>query len=224
MTNNSDTDNFSFTPTEAAEKPTLLCVGTVGEIEEAHLSKSENYVVQPINLNALDAGRNIKLYFLYRPEWFTRGFNPATLKADQPGAHFVYGKNIANKDNLSNLRGLAGSNEAFVKLATILTSITSDPTGPSMEDVTEALVEFFEGNVDSEGQPKKIGFELRQQMTKTDEINEETGKNVYVRENRYEVKAFFDVTKKSLDGAVRRASNSDGKVKMTYSVGDPTPF
>lgn len=205
-----------FREAEASEKPTLLCVGTVGEVEDAHISKSEDYVVQPIKIEALDAGRNQTLYLLYRPEWLTRSFNPASMKDEHPGPFFVYGKNIATKDGYSNLRGLAGSQEAFVSLAKQLIGITANDEGPNMEAVTKVLRDFFAANVDAEGNSRKIGYELRQQQTKTDEVDED-GKAIYLRENRYEVKSYFDVTEKGLATAKRRAERSNGKVKFTFA-------
>src|SRR5579871_2513469 len=115
------TENRSFAKLDAAPKPTLFCVGVVGNVGTGHLSSTEKYIVQPIELEALGSGRNQKVYLLYRPEWFTPEFQTAanlrSFEKNYPSSFFVYRKNIVgDKKKLSLLRALCGSDEAFAAL------------------------------------------------------------------------------------------------------------
>jgi hypothetical protein len=225
--NTTDEQVLTFPKAEARPKPTLICVGNVTEVGDGYISgkSGTDYVVIPITIEALDGGKRAKVYFTHRPEWLTAGFKPYLLQREAPGAYFVYSKNISSEDEFSLLRGLAGSEEAFVQLSTILLNLEVDPEigGPNPETTTAALRAFFEGNVGSDGQPVRVGYELRQQRTKVlDEngeavIDPETGKPMYVNENRYNVASFWDVTEKTVSKATNRASRSEGKVIMTFA-------
>lgn len=233
--NEQEVSQLSFEESEADFKPSLLCVGTVGEVGDAKISESEQYVVQPIKIEALDAGKSQTVYFLYRPEWLTAGFKPHSLKKTNKGAHFVYSKNIASKDSLSVLRGLAGTKEGFNDLANQLLRlpVVAGTGGPTMEAVTDTLRDFFAGNEDNEGQARKIGYELRQQATKvegefyTNEKGEQ--KQRYARENRYNLQSFWDVTTENLKRMKAKAEKSpvdedSGKKKTIFTFGSELPF
>jgi|SRR5579871_1495706 len=224
----------TFNPTEASPKPTLHCVGQVGTIEEPRMTEGDKYVNIPINLDALETGRSTKVYFLYRPEWLTKGFRPHTLKLDDRGAYFVYSKNIAAEDSFSLLRGIAGSKEAFNQLANILLNLDVDAAtgGPTMEDVRQALIEFVENNVDDEGQKVLIGYTLQQQQKDTGEVDPETGKKIYSRTSNYNLHKktpFWDVTKEGLERKRKNAENSavfeeTGKKKVQFCYSSQVPF
>jgi hypothetical protein len=220
-----DEQQFTFAETQASEKPDLICAGTVTKVGDAHISSSEKYIVIPIDVEPVDAGRKLRIQFCYRPEWLTIGFKPYELEKTDTSAHFVYKKNIADSENFSVLRGLAGSKAAFAKLANILLHlpVAGDGTnGPAMEDVADALRTFFEGNVDDAGQPVLIGYRLSQESTKTDETEVgEDGKvrNIYLRENRYGLNRnnpFWDVTSSGIKKQISYAEKSNGKTRMTY--------
>lgn len=212
---------YEIDSVESAPKPTKICVGTVGEVEDGYLSpRSGNYIVQPISIDALDAGQNTKLFLLYRPEWFVKGFKSKTLEdiaGYGKGPHWVYGTHVRSDDKMSYLRGLVGSNEAFTVLVNLLVNL---PVGinnvPDIDAITGVFKAFFAGNTDSTGGPVKVGYVLEQQRTKTDEVNDE-GKPVYRLENRYQVKSFFDATTKNLKSWENRAAKSEGRFLMTYS-------
>lgn len=226
-----ETEKKQFDSVESAPKPTLVCVGTVGEIEDGYIASSGKYIVQPVNINALDSGKNQKIFVLYRPEWFVEGFKVKALKeaeGERKGAHFVYAKNIRDDDEMSTLRGLSGSEEAFENLMdAILNTPVNDTTGvPNLEDVTETFRTFFANNKDENGELVKVGYVLQQQRTKTDETTTavkngvEVTVPVYRLENRYTLankNAFFDATVKNLQKWENRAAKSEGKFVMTYS-------
>ena len=214
------TETMTFPKAEARPKPTLICVGNVVEVGDGYISgkSGTDYVVIPIAIDPLDGGRRCKTYFTHRPEWLVASFKPHLLQREAPGAFFVYRKNIADEEEASLLRGLAGSVDAFNKLANILLNLPLDATicGPNPETTTLALRDFFTNNIDSNGLPVKVGYELQQQRTKTDDIDPETGKNIYLNTANYNVARFWDVNEKTVRKATNRANNSDGKVVMTY--------
>ena len=215
---------YELESVESAPKPTLVCVGTVGEVEEGYLSpKSEKYIVQPISIDALEGGRNTKVFLLYRPEWFVKGFKPKTLEdvdGRGKGLHWVYANHIRNDDKMSFLRGLTGSNEAFKILMNDLVSLPLDEETqlPLISDITGIFQEFFSSNIDSTGQPVKIGYVLEQQRAKTGEVDD-NGKDIYRLENRYQVKSFFDPTTKNLKSWENRIAKSEGRFLLCYTGG-----
>lgn len=224
----------TFQTTEAAPKPTLHCVGRVGVIEEPRMTEGDKYVNIPINIEGLETGRSTKAYFLFRPEWLTKGFRPHTLKLNDSGAYFVYGKNIAAEDSFSLLRGIAGSKEAFNTLANTLLNLEVDEAtgGPAIEDVRNALVDFVDNNVDSEGSPVLIGYTLVQQQKDTGETTtDDEGKvrKVYSRTNNYNLKNFWDVTTQNLKKKKANAEGSGvfdetGKKKVQFCYASGLPF
>jgi hypothetical protein len=226
-----DEQQLTFAEPQAAEKPTLICAGHVTKVGEAKISGSGKNITIPIDLEPVDAGRKQRVYFNFRPEWLTVGFKPYELEKQDSKAHFTYKKNIADQDNYSVLRGLSGSKLAFARLANTLLHLPTTEQefndeqliGPVMEDVADALREFFEGNVDDAGQPVIVGYVLAQETTKTDETTvDEHGKirNVYVRENRYGLdrnNPFWDVTSGGIKKMIAKAEASNGKIRMTYA-------
>ena len=224
--NTTTTENsLTFASAEAKAMPTLICVGTVEEVGNAKVSSSEKYIVQPIKIAGLDAGRSQTVYFLYRPEWLVAGFSPRKLKEQDASAHFVYSKNIAGEDDLSVLHGLAGSEKKFEALAHELLSLPVDTEigGPTMESVEATLRTFFANNVGPDGNAQKIGYILQQDSEKTGEVNPDTGKAVYIKKKGYKLDIFFEVTVKNLKAKAAYAAKSEGRQKFCYST-EGVPF
>lgn len=219
MPTQTQTEYQEFTPTEARPLPTLICVGRVTDVGDAKVSASQNYIVQPISLEACDTGRNIKVYWLYRPEWLDYAFNPANMLKQEGGkaAHFVYGKNIASRDNLSVLRGLSGSKEVYGKVCAALVALpkAGDTGGPSMEDVTNVLREHLVSDT-------LVGYILEQQLSDTGEVDED-GKKIKIRDNRYQVASYWDVNAAACKRMEEKAERSGGDVKYTFD-GNNIPF
>ena len=222
---------LSFQEASAADMPRRVCVGTVGEVGEPHPSKNEKnpgrYIVQPISIDPMGSGTAITVYFLYRPEWLQPGFNPRSIadqfddspegKKDAEGVLSVYRSNIAGKGSISTLRGLCGSEEAFTKLAHRLLSLEDTS---NMEAVADVLRTFFS----EDNQGVMIGYVLQQQSTKTDEVDPDTGKNVYVKENRYQIarkNGWFEYSEKAIERYKKAAEKSQGRMLVTY---DGEPF
>lgn len=215
-----------FARPEASEKPSLICVGTVTAVEEAKLTKPNpdtgiNYIMARVTLTPLGAGRTIKENLLFRPEWLDPSFNPASFKSMGDagrGPAFVYASTIIGADGnnrLSKLEGLAGSPEAFSRLASLLLGLPKDEKGvPSLEDLTGTLTNFFL----EDNQGVQIGYVLRQATQKAVGVDEETGepKTVKVLTDNYEVGQYFYPTSKSIANWVKTAENKPEKYRMTF--------
>lgn len=196
--------------------PTLACIGSVVEIGDGKISSTGKYVVQPINLGALEAGKDLRLNFLYKPEWLTAGFDPSSLEEVEGGDSMlsVYRRHISGRGALSTLSGIAGTDERFEALSATLLGLED----VSAENVQQALTEFFLGG---DAEDVQIGYIAKQQSTRTDDINPQTGKNIYVLENRYEVSSFFRVDEKTIKSLANRANKSNGKFRLTFEAGVP---
>jgi hypothetical protein len=210
---------LTFTAANVAPMPKLICVGSVSQVLEGKVSQTGSYVVQPIQIAAYGTGRDARYNLLYKPEWFTPGFDPQSYyegieEGDDEAVRqansivSVYRRNINVRSGISALRGMAGSEEAFNTLANRVLSLDEI----TIEAVTEVLSNFFAN--DNEG--VMFGYVLKQQHTKTDDIDPETGKNVWVPENRYEVDRFFDYSEKAIEGYKRQAEKSAGGVIVTF--------
>lgn len=211
---------LTFREAPAADLPKKVCVGYVSQVLPGKVSSTGKYVVQPIQLDGLGGGKSLRDNLLYRPEWFSPGFDPLTIKdeieddAEAERVLKVYYRNINGRGAISKLRGLAGSAERFEILAHRL--LSQDEV--TIENVTSILTEFFEENANDQ---VKVGYILKQQSTRTDDINPETGKNIWIKENRYEVDSYFDVTDEALKRLAKAAERSNGHMQMTY---DFEPF
>jgi len=208
---------LSFREAAAADMPKLVCVGYVDAVGDGKVSESGKYIVQPISLAAYGAGRRARVNFLYRPEWIVPAFDPNTIAEmvddDEEAKKIlsVYRRNINGRGSISTLRGLAGSDVGFERLSHRILSLPD----ASIEGVQMVLTEFFEERQQS-GSPE-IGYVLKQQATRTDQIDEESGKAIWIKENRYEVDSFFDVNDKALAKWTKAAAKSQGKIRVTYN-------
>lgn len=214
MSEQAVTGRMTFREAAAADMPKKIVVARVSEVLDANVSKSGNYIVQPIQLDAFGAGRSIKYYLLYRPEWFRPDFDPNTIadtledEAEAKSLLGVYRRHISGKGSTSALRGLAGSDEKFDILANAILSLSEI----TMEAVTTVIRDFLvEENAD-----QLVGYELKQKSTKTGDVNLETGKAVYIKENGYEIDTWWDVNEKNIKAKQKYAENSKGRVQFTY--------
>ncbi len=220
---------MGFREAGARPMPKLACIGKVTEFVEAKVSASEQYIVQRFSIQGFGASRNIRDMLLYRPEWLADGFDPETLEDNEEtkGLLFTYRNHISEKGKVSKLLGLCAlDDEKFGAVAEALFGLSIDPAtlpqdGPPidmMEEVTEVLNDLYV----EQGFADPIGYVLGQQTSKTDEVNPETGKAIYVVEPYYEVKEFFNpADKKKIASLQKAADKSEGKFKITF---DDTPF
>lgn len=179
-----------FADASALPLPKLLCVGTWNKIdvEKAKVTAKGIYTYIPLQLNGRAGSKNMRLSFLYCPEWFRPGFSVKSFKdfGDEGSKmDFVYGKNISRYDSQSVLKAFAGSYENYLELASRIFAL-SDEEVSDVTTVVETLNAFHETNPD-----RLIGYILKQKSTKTYDVDPETGKHEYILENAYEVDDFF---------------------------------
>jgi hypothetical protein len=211
----------TFLAPPLAKKPNLICAGRVTAIGDAYLSaKSEKYYVVKITLSALGAGKDQNIYWLFRPEYF----NPAMTRADlaqmsetDSGVYRMYSQHIATDEEgkQSTLQGLCATAENFNELAARLLSLGMDAITETPTIVSDVLRTFFV----EENPQHVVGYVLGQQTEKTDEINPETGKNVYVPSKWLEVKSFWvvDAEGKNLAKKAKQAEKSPDRYRLAYS-------
>ena len=231
-----------FKSAQAAEKPTLSCIGRVSSFGDCGITDSGNYLKQQIQLDGYGAGPNQKFTFLYRPEWLVPGFDSSVYEGseDKDAKTYLsfYRKNIAEDDGVSTLLGLCGGATedgiaAFNELAGILFGLDIqsyiDRGAEGIKEipgvVKAALVDFFENH---ENAGKRVGYILRQQQEKTEETDE-NGKNIYKRLKYYEdsdgfgTSGFYTPDEKGRKAQVSRAAKQPAKRKVTFTDSD-TPF
>jgi hypothetical protein len=194
----------------------------MGSVEKAAPTKSGNYVGIPLQLNAIGGGsRNPFHTFYYRPEWLTPTFRVSEF--DKPeyegtGFAFMHGKNIGKNGKLGTLQAFAGSYEGFVELAESIFALGDDVNEPAK--VYEVMAAF------NEKYPERvIGYTLKQKQTKTDEVDPETGKARYIKEDGYDVNGFFIPTDEknaktewrgTLSQIRKSVAKSGGSQRMDY--------
>lgn len=216
-----------FAPAEASDMPDLACLGVITEVADAKEAKSKNYLHNKIRISPRAAGRGVDVYFLWRPDWFDRGFNPATLEdaatENDPRAGekmlMVYRKNIAARGSTPLLEGLCGDKKTYVDIAKAIFALPKDEDGyPSADGVTKVLRDFFlernEGRI--------LGYRLTQQKTKVG-VNEE-GKAQYAKENRYELQGFFATDRQGLKRIKAAAEKPGSKLRLTFDPDDIDVF
>jgi hypothetical protein len=131
---------------------------------------------------------------------------------------FFYNKNICQKGKLGTLAAFAGSYEGFSRLAATIFEMGEDVHDPAK--VYDVLAEFHAANPG-----RTIGFVMEQKQSKTDEVDPETGRDVYVKEDGYEVKGYFVPNNErhvetewagTLKQKQKEAAKSGGKVRFDF--------
>lgn len=193
-----------FKKPQAGILPTLFCLGTVAKVGNAKLSKSENYITMDIELMARGAGKNHKVWFTFRPEWFNFDFDPTTLDGKEGYPNLVYGSNVAGENALSVLQGLCGSEDAYFDICELLASIEFDENDEEgyLKKVTESLKKFFADK------NNLLGYILTQKSEPAGK--DEDGKTKYVRTGFYNI-SFFYPTEEKLEQLTKKAAQSADK-------------
>ena len=220
---------MGFTVAQAEAKPGLACIGRVANVGKAHLTRSGDYIYQPLEIQGYGASQNIKMGICYKPEWFVSGFNPGEI--DNKGVLRMYARAISQQDEISQLLGLCGCNEELLdKLATALQGLELEKMADAggnvnVDQVCDAVTSILAKILPA---VERVGYVLGQQSQKTDEVDE-NGKAIYVRSKFYEVKSFFNPgDEKAVKRQLKRAERSvDEKGNSTFRVlfdGDDVPF
>lgn len=173
------------------ELPPKICLGTVNpSLEDAKLSQSGSYYVQKLHLRGRNGSPDGYDILLFKPEWFSSGFDIQTYfdardEAEQEHGKespeyraanapiFVYSSNIVDsrRGSVSKLQGIAGSDERFDQLwdALVTDEAEADPA-----QITATLREFLREN-----ETETVGFVLTQK------------KDGGELTDRYEVRQYF---------------------------------
>lgn len=226
-----------FAQVSAPPKPYLICRGRISNIGEAKATEPKDaeklsWVMQSARIEGYGASENVFYIILWRPEWFQEGFEqsqiggtPKQVKAQQ----FLYRRNIFNKDAAAFLLAAVGfDQDQYVALAEALRAI-EEPASPGNDDdgnpipgifsqdyynaVTDVLNQFCVGN--------DFGYILKQGSEVLGE--DENGKRIYGKTDKYEVDEFFELTEKNLTNKLKRAEKAEpGTVK--YLIDAELPF
>jgi len=233
---------MSFKAAKAKKMPTLACIGTVDGIEEMKTTESYDdtgvtYLSLPIQIKPEAAGRATKAYLKFRPEWLVPGFDPESLLQYEGGQamYKTYRKNIYAQGEISTLAGLAGSDERFEELATLIQSLPVVASGadPNLviidpNEVVRVVTSFLMN------EKSMIGYVLKQGVKRV-ELNEmdESGRPKIEWEptQYYNVDSWFYPTMEELarkrDWAEKMAARAEKEGKeITYRVtwDEGTPF
>jgi len=210
-----------FRKASAQELPLRRGIGYVSSVGEPKLTnggvtddgeEKPQYVMCKVEITGINGSRNTSINLMWRPEWLDRNFNPDRAfdglpESVQRSLEFVYRKNIGSRGDISNFAGLTGSEDAGNELAEAILSVENPADS---EAVVEAIRTFL---LDEQ---RTIGYTLKQRRTKTDEIDPETGKPVYVAEKQYDLDSFFYPTEKEIARLVKSAEKSNGRVVIDF--------
>ena len=230
MSTNTQTAAPDFVAAAVRKMPTIACTGYIDEISEVKDTEKGVYAIFNVNLVGTRGSRGARLNFLFRPEWFDVGFNPATMEAyeteEDPKAGSkmlsVYRRYIAPASGLSVLKGLSGSDENFGvflqrRAAAASEIAASRPDEPTFneQDVHSLLTNFW--TEDCAG--TEVGYILKQGREKSDMVDE-NGRVIYLPTERYEVDGwFFPHNERDLKSLVNRAKRSrDGSFIIGFEM------
>lgn len=188
------TERRGFKKMQAPILPTLYCVGTIGKVNDAKISKSGNYATIGIEIMAKGAGKNHSVWFTFHPGWLNYEFDANDLEGREGSPDLVYRSNVVAETGLSTLQGLAGSEENFFDLCESLSNIefdesfTEDQQKEYLKKVT-AVFKKFQKEVNP-----LIGYTLSQ---KNEKIGvDPDGKGVYQRTRFYDIFFWYPTDEK----------------------------
>jgi hypothetical protein len=218
------TPTLSFLPSLKKEKPGKICGGRITSVGPAYISEregaSKKYYTVRIDITALGTGSNQAIFWCFRPEYFNANMTRSDLREMaelDKGVYFMYGKNIAADEEQppSTLQGLCGSPEVFQEVATRLLTLGVDAITETPTLVSDVLRTYFV----EENPQHVVGYVVGQQQVRTDDIDPDTGKNIYVPGKWMEIKSYwhYDGTQESIDRQARRAEKSKGKLQLAFN-------
>jgi len=189
---------------QAEYKPTYGVLGSIKAIGKPRLSENSDLTVVPVDISTEGASprKKVTYYFCFKPEWLVPGFNPNELAKNR---RFVYSKNLANTSKNSFLQAISPDFNALAD-------------DVATEDYDDAE---FQSTLAGHLEGEEVLFILEQERQKTDEINEETGKNVYARTDNYQIKDFvrIDPKGKAIKQMEDRATKAAAKADAASSDG-----
>ena len=203
-------------------KPPMACLGTLTSVSEPKVSKAGKYINIACEVTPEGGTRAQKLWLVFRPEYLSGKFNPASIR-DDSSQSFVYNANIGfsvkknggiehahpqaedyyvGRYRVPTLLGLFGEDvDAADRLTNELATI-EDPD--AAVDALGSAIKELEGNT--------VGFFLRQKYEESkDEVNPDTGKPVRNPTPYYEFSSFFIPTEKNLRKIQNDAQKANAK-------------
>lgn len=224
-----------FAAAKTPRLPELACKGIISEVPEAKLTDSQDYYMIRVKIQGIEGSKDVVVNHLFRPEWYTPGFDPTTLEemaqsADEEVARrgrafeAVYRNNIGGTNSqVSNLKGFCGaSDEALGKFGELRDALyakkNEGKTADAAEDLTgddiQGLLSKF--LMQTQG-GKVIGYVLKQAKQKTEETDE-NNKAIYELRSNYEVKNYYVPSTKAHEAFVKKAKTAvpAGSFKVAY--------
>jgi hypothetical protein len=229
-------------PKQLGARPmaSLRNIGRVSSVGEASFTESKfsdqgnrkpNYIKIPLEFSGINGSKDGRTMILIRPEWFKAEFDPnSDLEVDgNPCATIsldvVYRKNLGAADaGIGLIQVLGGSpegaDELFTRLYAAFKEATTEVDG--QENIDLPLISDTIRNFIQEVNPV-VGYTLVQRREKAG-IDPETGKNVYVRKNQYEVgesferNGFFYPTHKEISRLSALAAKSNDRYKVAFDT------
>lgn len=210
-------------------KPPMACIGQLTSVGDAKVGKSGNYINIECEVTPEGNGRAQKLWFNFRPEYFSATFKPSTIRDDR-SQNFVYGANVGfavkkgevvcehpQKDTfyigrylVPVLPGLYGENVAAAD------EITNQIATLDGDSAVEALNADLKDRVGT-----TVGYFLRQKYEESkDEINPNTGKPVRNPTPYYEFAGFFTPTEKVMRKIQNDAQKANEKRRKDGKPGE----
>jgi hypothetical protein len=217
-----------FATAEVRKMPRLACVGYVDDITEAKDTESGMYANCRVSIiGSSGASRKITTNFLFRPEWFTPGFNPETinqledpelsaedLERTRKGLYMSYRRIFGTRESTGQLEAMIGGKQNLEALAAKRDALYA--SGGNKEFTPQQVGELVRSFVLDTA--ANVGYVLKQATEKTDEVNE-NGKAVYALREQYEVGEWFIPTADNQKRMVTRAKKAkDGDFLVAFEV------
>lgn len=175
--------------------------------------QKSTYYNEEVKIKGVTPCPDNKVRLLWRPEWFTKAFNPQTL---DKGALFVYKRNIASIGEASFLEGLCGGEENLDVLSDMCKDLGE---APEPEAVHAVLAGFL----------RDLGpipfIYVQQQERKVTGVDDD-GKKIRTATTYYEVDGIMPLTDEYAKKMVNRAKyNVKRRAKaLEDGVEQPAPW
>jgi hypothetical protein len=217
---------MAFKSAAARPLPQLACIGYIDEIKEVKETESGVYLNARVSIKGNDGvSRNSETNLLFRPDWFTPGFDPEGIKnldfedldateqqRVKTGLSLTYARLFGRGEAPGQLAVMAGSQENYDKLADLFTAAYK-----GTEFTGEEIVDIIRGFILDKC--PDVGYVLRQQKEKTDQVDE-NGKAVYVLRDGYEINEWFFPNAANKKRLMNRAVKSAEKAVKTSTQPD----
>jgi hypothetical protein len=202
-------------------KPPMACLGTITSVSEPKVSKAGKYINIQCEVTPDGGQRAQKLWLVFKPEYLSRRFNPATIR-DDSSQSFVYNANIGFQVKNGKVTHAHPQAEDFYvgryRVPTLLGLFGEDVEAADRLTDELAKIENSDDAVDALGAAIKelegqtVGYFLKQKYEESkDEVNPDTGRPVRYPTPYYEFSSFFTPTEKNLRKIQNDAQKANAK-------------